>query len=95
MTVDIAPDRVRSYPTSASFFNYHSLNRSVGLYQIVRGVTPGTRLRFSVWVNLLTTNSDVLPLSSAREPGGLRARLHPYHRQRLPHPKSQRPSGGL
>jgi len=74
MTVDIAPDRVRSYPTSASFFNYHSLNRSVGLYQIVRGVTPGTRLRFSVWVNLLTTNSDVLPLSSAREPGGLRAR---------------------
>ncbi len=74
MTVDISPDRVRSYPTSASFFNYHSLNRSVGLYQIVRDVTPGTRLRFSVWVNLLTTNSDILPLSSAREPGGLRAR---------------------
>jgi len=74
MTVDIAADRVRSYPTSASFFNYHSLNRSVGLYQIVRGVTPGTRLRFSVWVNLLTTNSNILPLSSAREPGGLRAR---------------------
>jgi len=74
MTVDIAPDRVRSYPTSASFFNYHSLNRSVGLYQIVRGITPGTRLRFSVWANLLTTNSNDLPLSSAREPGGLRAR---------------------
>jgi uncharacterized protein YraI len=74
MTVDIAPDRVQSYPTSASFFNYHSLNRSVGLYQIVRDVTPGTRLRFSVWVNLLTTNSNILPLSSAREPGGLRAR---------------------
>jgi len=74
ITVDIAPDRVRSYPTSASFFNYHSLNRSVGLYQIVRDVTPGTRLRFSVWVNLLTTNSSILPLSSAREPGGLRAR---------------------
>ncbi len=74
MTVDIAADRVRSYPTSASFFNYRSINRSAGLYQIVSGITPGTRLRFSVWVNLLTTNSDVLPLSSSRQPGGLRAR---------------------
>ncbi len=74
MTVDIATDRVRSYPTSASFFNYRSINRSAGLYQIVRGVTPGARLRFSVWVNLLTTNSDVLPLNSSRQPGGLQAR---------------------
>ncbi len=74
MTVDIAADRVRSYPTSASFFNYRSINRSAGLYQIVRGITPGTRLRFSVWVNLLTTNSDVLPLHSSRQPGGLQAR---------------------
>ncbi|MCS6847131.1 MAG: SH3 domain-containing protein [Anaerolineae bacterium] len=75
MTVDIAADRVRSYPTSASFFTYRSINRSAGLYQIVRGVTPGARLRFSVWVNLLTTNSDVLPLSSSRQPGGLQARV--------------------
>ncbi|GIV83019.1 MAG: hypothetical protein KatS3mg052_0026 [Candidatus Roseilinea sp.] len=74
MTVDIAADRVRSYPTSASFFTYRSINRSAGLYQIVRGLTPGTRLRFSVWVNLLTTNSDVLPLHSSRQPGGLQAR---------------------
>ena len=74
MTVDIAADRVRGYPTSASFFTYRSINRSAGLYQIVRDITPGTRLRFSVWVNLLTTNSDVLPLSSSRQPGGLRAR---------------------
>ncbi|MFC1466450.1 MAG: SH3 domain-containing protein [Candidatus Brachytrichaceae bacterium NZ_4S206] len=74
MTVDIAADRVRSYPTSASFFTFRSINRSAGLYQIVRGITPGTRLRFSVWVNLLTTNSDILPLSSSRQPGGLQAR---------------------
>ncbi|MCS7087857.1 MAG: SH3 domain-containing protein [Thermoflexales bacterium] len=74
MTVDIAADRVRSYPTSASFFNYWSLNRSAGLYQLVRGVQPGTRLRFSFWANLLTTNSNELPLSSAREPGGLQVR---------------------
>ncbi|MDW8351765.1 MAG: SH3 domain-containing protein [Anaerolineae bacterium] len=74
MTVDIAADRVRSYPTSASFFTFRSINRSAGLYQTVRGITPGTRLRFSFWVNLLTTNSDILPLSSSREPGGLQAR---------------------
>ncbi len=74
MTVDIDASRVRSYPTSASFFNYYSLNRSAGLYQIVRGIQPGTRLRFSFWANLLTTNSNELPLSSSRAPGGLQVR---------------------
>lgn len=74
MTVDIARDRVRSGTTSASFFTFFALNRSAGVYQLVRGVTPGTRLRFSAWANLLTTNSNELPLNSSREPGGLKAR---------------------
>ncbi|MCS6772779.1 MAG: SH3 domain-containing protein [Thermoflexales bacterium] len=74
MTVDIAAYRVRSYPTSASFFNFWSLNRSAGLYQMVSGIRPGTRLRFSFWANLLTTNSSELPLSSSRQPGGLQVR---------------------
>lgn len=74
MTVDIASDRVRSFPTSASFFTYRSINRSAGLYQIVTNITPGSRLRFSVWANLLTTNSDILPLNSSRQPGGLQVR---------------------
>lgn len=74
MTVEIAADRVRSHPTSASFFNFWSLNRSAGLYQLVSGIRPGTRLRFSFWANLLTTNSSELPLSSSRQPGGLQVR---------------------
>jgi uncharacterized protein YgiM (DUF1202 family) len=74
MTVDIARDRVRNGDTSASFFTFFALNRSAGLYQLVRGITPGTRLRFSAWANLLTTNSNELPLSSSRLPGGLMAR---------------------
>jgi uncharacterized protein YgiM (DUF1202 family) len=74
MTVDIPGSRVRSYPTAGSFFNYWSLNRSAGFFQIVNDMKPGTRLRFSFWANLLTTNSDELPLSSWREPGGLQAR---------------------
>jgi uncharacterized protein YgiM (DUF1202 family) len=75
MTVDIASDRVRSYPASASFFTFWALNRSMGLYQIVSGVTPGAKLRFSAWANLLTTDSDELPLNSSRLPGGLQARV--------------------
>lgn len=74
MTVEMAQDRVRSYPTAASFFTFWSLNRSMGLYQIVRNVASGTKLRFSVWANLLSTNSNQLPLSSSREPGGLQVR---------------------
>jgi uncharacterized protein YgiM (DUF1202 family) len=75
MTVDIASDRVRSYPTSGSFFTFWALNESMGLYQIVNNVTPGAKLRFSAWANLLTTDSDELPLSSSRAPGGLQARV--------------------
>jgi uncharacterized protein YgiM (DUF1202 family) len=74
MTVDIAADRVRSYPTSGSFFTFWALNQSMGLYQMVNNVTPGTKLRFSAWANLLTTDSDELPLNSSRAPGGLQAR---------------------
>ncbi len=74
MTVDIARDRVRNGTTSASFFTFWALNRSMGLYQRVQGITPGAKLRFSIWANLLTTDSDELPLNSSRAPGGLQAR---------------------
>ncbi len=73
MTTEIASDRVRSAPTSGSFFTFWALNRSMGLYQLV-DVTPGQKYRFSAWANLLTTDSDELPLSSSRAPGGLQVR---------------------
>ncbi len=74
MTVEMAADRVRSYPTAARFFTFWALNRSMGLYQVVRNIQPGARLRFSIWANVLTTDSDILPLSSSRQPGGLQVR---------------------
>ena len=74
MTTEMASDRVHTYPTAGSFFNFWSLNRSAGFYQLVQNITPGTRLRFNIWVNLLTTDSDILPLNSSRSPGGLQAR---------------------
>ena len=74
MTVEMAADRVRSYPTGARFFTFWALNRSMGLYQVVRNIQPGSRLRFSIWGNVLTTDSDILPLSSSRLPGGLQVR---------------------
>jgi len=74
MTAEMASDRVHTYPTAGSFFTFWSLNRSAGFYQLVPNIAPGTRLRFNIWVNLLTTDSDVLPLNSSRAPGGLQAR---------------------
>lgn len=73
MTIEMAADRVRSYPTAGSFFTFWALNRSMGLYQLV-DVTPGQKYRFSAWANLLTTDSDELPLNSSRAPGGLQVR---------------------
>lgn len=73
MTIEMAADRVRSYPTAGSFFTFWALNRSMGLYQLV-DVKPGQKYRFSAWANLLTTDSDELPLNSSRAPGGLQVR---------------------
>ena len=73
MTVEMASDRVHSYPTAGSFFTFWALNESMGLYQLV-DVTPGQKYRFSAWANLLTTDSDELPLNSSRAPGGLQVR---------------------
>jgi uncharacterized protein YgiM (DUF1202 family) len=73
MNADVAEQRprVRSYPTSASFFNFYSLNKSAGLVQVVRNVTPGSRLRFSIWTQMWTTNGDE---ATSVTPGGLQAR---------------------
>ncbi len=73
MTTEMAADRVRSFPTAGSFFTFWALNQSMGLYQLV-DVTPGQKYRFSAWANLLTTDSDELPLNSSRAPGGLQVR---------------------
>ncbi len=74
MNADVSEQRVRvrSYPTSASFFNFYSLNRSAGLVQQVRNVAPGSRLRFSIWAQLWSTNAD--GADSSTQPGGLQAR---------------------
>jgi uncharacterized protein YgiM (DUF1202 family) len=73
MNADVSEQRprVRSYPTSASFFNFYSLNKSAGLVQVVRNVTPGSRLRFSIWTQMWTTNGDE---TTSVTPGGLQAR---------------------
>jgi uncharacterized protein YgiM (DUF1202 family) len=75
MNADVSEQRprVRSYPTSASFFTFFSLNRNAGIYQTVRNITPGQRLRFSAWTQLWTTNGD--DATSVIQPGGLQARV--------------------
>ncbi len=75
MNADVAEQksRVRSYPTSASFFNFFSLQRSAGVLQNVRNIRPGTRMRFSAWVQLWSTNGDAP--NSSFQPGGMQARV--------------------
>ena len=69
------PDRVHSPPTALRYFNFWALNHSAGVFQVVNGVRPGSRLRFSMWVQLWTSNSDKQPPSSQIQPGNLEARL--------------------
>jgi hypothetical protein len=69
------PDRVHSPPTALRYFNFWALNRSAGVFQVVNGVRPGSRLRFSMWVQLWTSDSDIQPPSSLVQPGNLEARL--------------------
>lgn len=72
--VDMAyPYRVRSAPTALRYFNFWALNQSAGVYQRVGNLTTGTRLRFSLWVQLWTTNTD--EITSEHEPGFLEARI--------------------
>lgn len=69
------PYRVRSPQTALKYFNFWALNKSAGVYQVVNGITPGSTLKFSMWVQLWTSNCDVNPPNSQCEPGNLEARL--------------------
>ncbi len=67
--------RVRSPQTALKYFNFWALNKSAGVYQVVNGITPGSLLKFSMWVQIWTSNCDVNPPNSQCEPGNLEARL--------------------
>ena len=67
--------RVRSPQTALKYFNFWALNKSAGMYQVVNGITPGSVLKFSMWVQIWTSNCDVNPPNSQCEPGNLEARL--------------------
>ena len=67
--------RVRSPQTALKYFNFWALNKSAGVYQVVNGITPGSVLKFSMWVQIWTSNCDVNPPNSQCEPGNLEARL--------------------
>jgi hypothetical protein len=67
--------RVKSPPSALKYFNFWALNKSAGVYQVVNGIQPGATLRFSMWVQLWTSNCDRDPPTSQCEPGNLEARL--------------------
>jgi hypothetical protein len=71
--------RVRSGDTALKYFNFFARNESAGVYQRV-SVTSGDWLRFSLWVQLWTTNCspglwDPPLVTSEYEPGNLEARV--------------------
>jgi hypothetical protein len=69
------PNRIRSGQTALKYFNFWALNRSTGVFQRVTGTTPGQTYRFAMWVQIWTSNCDLLVPSSQCEPGNLEARV--------------------
>lgn len=68
------PYRVRSPGTALRYFNFWALNRSAGVVQVVP-VPTRARLRFSLWVQVWTSNVDIDPPTSSIEPGDLDVRV--------------------
>lgn len=66
--------RVRSYPTSLGYYTVFSMQTHAGVLQQVRSVKTGDKLRFSLWVQIFSTNVE-FARDSSREPGGMHARV--------------------
>lgn len=63
---------VRSQPTALRFFNFQSLNHAAGVYQNVQNIPVNSRLRFSLWVRLWSSNTDS---GRSEQDGALKARV--------------------
>ncbi len=74
---DTGPSRRVAGENSQKYFTFYSVHEA-GLYQIVGGITPGQRLRFSVWMEAWS-NFGNDPWHSAGQPTmGMKVGIDPY-----------------
>lgn len=65
------PASVHTAPTSLRYFNFQSLNHAAGVQQTVQNIPVNSRLRFSIWVRLWSSNNDS---GQSTQDGALQAR---------------------
>ncbi len=68
--------RIRSGANAQKYFTFFSVHEA-GMYQQVGGIAPGTRLRFSAYMQAWSTHADYGP-SSGQETMGMRVGIDPF-----------------
>ncbi len=72
----VCADRIRSGGNAQKYFTFHSVH-DAGMFQRVGGIAPGTRLRFSVYMQGWSTHADYGP-SSGQQSMGMRIGIDPF-----------------
>ncbi len=71
----VCADRVRSGSNAQKYFTFYSVHEA-GMYQRVGGIAPGQRVRFSIYMQGWSTNSNYGP-SSGQQSLGMRIGIDP------------------
>lgn len=73
---EVCANRIRSGSNAQKYFTFFSVHEA-GMYQRVTGITPGQRVRFSVYMQAWSTHSDYGP-SSGQQSMGMRVGIDPF-----------------
>lgn len=69
-------NRVRSGNNAQKYFTFFSVHEA-GMFQPVSGITPGSRLRFSIYMHAWSTHADFGP-SGGQQTMGMRVGIDPF-----------------
>ncbi len=72
---DVCANRVHSGGNAQKYFTFYSVH-DAGMYQQVGGITPGARLRFSVYMQAWTNSTNSL-ISDRNQPMNMRVGIDP------------------
>ncbi len=72
----VCANRIHSGGNAQKYFTFYSVHEA-GMYQQVAGITPGTRLRFSVWMQGWSTNENY-GSSGGQSSMGMRVGIDPF-----------------
>jgi len=72
----VCANRIRSGNNAQKYFTFYSLH-DAGMYQQVSGITPGQRVRFSIYMQAWSTAADYGP-SAGQASMGMRVGIDPF-----------------